>query len=84
MTFEFPLSCFLYQPSTLSSPFQLRDGSTLVIQRSPDLQTWTDCTDEVLNLQEAGHEGTVVNISFSIAIDPMVKTRCFYQILVHQ
>jgi len=83
-SFEFPLSCFLYQPSTLGSPFELRDGSTLSIQRSPDLKNWVDCTSEVLDLQEAGDEGLAVTISFGIAIDPMVKTKCFYQILVDQ
>ncbi len=83
-SFEFPLSCFLYQPSTLASPFELRDGSTLSIQRSPDLVDWTDCTSEVLDLQEAGDEGLTVTISFGIAIDPMVKTKCFYRIFVYQ
>ena len=83
-SFEFPLSCFLYQPSALASPFELRDGSTLSIQRSPDLVDWTDCTSEVLGLQEAGDEGLTVTISFGIAIDPMVKTKCFYRIFVYQ
>ena len=83
-SFEFPLSCFLYQPSALASPFELRDGSTLSIQRSPDLVNWTDCTSEVLGLQEAGDEGLTVTISFGIAIDPMVKTKCFYRIFVYQ
>ena len=82
-TFEFPLSCFLYQPSALASPFTLRDGSSLTIERSDDLTPghWIDCTSEVLNLDEEGHESNVVTISFDVEA---TKSRCFYRIRVHQ
>jgi hypothetical protein len=82
-TFEFPLSCFLYQPSALASPFTLRDGSSLTIERSGDLTpgNWIDCTSEVLNLDEEGHESNVVTISFDVEA---TKSRCFYRIRVHQ
>ena len=82
-SFEFSLSCLLYQNSTLSAPYRLRDGTTLSIRKSSDLQTWVDCTDEVQNLQKTGEEGSAVIIRFDSDIDPLVKTRCFYQILVH-
>lgn len=82
-SFEFSLSCLLYQNSTLSAPYRLRDGTTLSIRKSSDLQTWVDCTDEVQNLQKTGEEGSAVMIRFDSDIDPLVKTRCFYQILVH-
>ncbi len=82
-SFEFSLSCLLYQNSTLSAPYRLRDGTTLSIQKSNDLQTWVNCTDEVQNLQKTGENGSSVIIRFDSVIDPLVKTRCFYQILVH-
>ena len=82
-SFEFSLSCLLYQESALTFPFRLRDGSRLSIRRSSDLQTWIDCTNEVQNLQKTGDEGTAVMIGFDVNIDPGVKARCLYQILVH-
>lgn len=82
-SFEFSLSCLLYQESALTFPFRLRDGSRLSIRRSSDLQTWIDCTNEVQNLQKTGEEGTAVMIGFDVNIDPGVKARCLYQILVH-
>ena len=66
-TFEFQLSCFLYQPSALVTPFTLRDGSTLVIERSDDLQSWSEYTTKV-SLTEEGHSGNVVTISFDVTV----------------
>ncbi len=76
-TFEFQLSCFLYQPSALNAPFALRNGASLVIERSNDLQTWIDCTNTVLPLTPEGHNGDSVTISFDVTVTP---SPCFYRV----
>ena len=76
-TFEFQLSCFLYQPSALTEPFSLRDGSNLIIERSYDLQTWTDFTSSVLPLSAEGHDGNSVTISFDVTV---TTSPCFYRV----
>lgn len=78
-TFQFQLSCYLYQPSALESPFTLRDGSTLVIERSDDLQTWTDHTGSVLPLTEVSHDGKRVLISFDLTV---TTAPWFYRVAV--
>ncbi|MBJ06802.1 MAG: hypothetical protein CMO40_06760 [Verrucomicrobiaceae bacterium] len=76
-SFEFQLSCFLYQPSALTSPFVLRNGSTLIVERSNDLQTWVDCTNTVLPLTAEDHDGNSVTISFNVTV---TTSPCFYRV----
>jgi hypothetical protein len=77
LTFEFHLSCFLYQPSTLMSPHELRDGSSLIIEQSSDLQSWTNIED--LILVEEGPSGGQMRVSFTRMVS---SSRCFFRISV--
>jgi hypothetical protein len=77
LTFEFHLSCFLYQPSTLMSPHELRDGSSLIIEQSSDLQSWTNIED--LILVEEGSSGGQMRVSFTRMVS---SSRCFFRVSV--
>ncbi|MFP6896983.1 MAG: S8 family serine peptidase, partial [Roseibacillus sp.] len=77
LTFEFHLSCFLYQPSTLMSPHKLRDGSSLIIERSSDLLVWTNIDD--LILVEEGSSGGQMRVSFTRMVS---SSRCFFRVSV--
>ncbi|MFP6859028.1 MAG: S8/S53 family peptidase, partial [Roseibacillus sp.] len=77
LTFEFHLSCFLYQPSTLMSPHELRDGSSLIIEQSSDLQSWTNIED--LILVEEGPSGGQMRVSFTRMVS---SSRCFFRVSV--
>ncbi|MEO1843604.1 MAG: hypothetical protein ABGZ37_04925, partial [Akkermansiaceae bacterium] len=78
LTFEFHLSCFLYQPSALMSPYELRDGSSLIIERSSDLQSWTDITN-TLTLVEKGSSGGQMRVSFDYMVN---ASRYFFRVTV--
>lgn len=78
LTIEFPLSCALYQPSALMTPYHLRDGSSLSVERSSDLKTWTDVTS-TLTFVEEGHSGNQTKISFDYVVS---TSPCFFRIKV--
>ena len=78
LTFEFHLSCFLYQSSALMSPYELRDGSSLIIERSSDLQSWTDITN-TLTLEEKGSSGGQMRVSFDYMVN---ASRYFFRVTV--
>ncbi|MFP6875583.1 MAG: S8/S53 family peptidase, partial [Roseibacillus sp.] len=77
LTFEFHLSCFLYQPSTLTT-HELRDGSSLSIEQSSDLQSWSDITSD-LTLVEKGSSGGQMRVSFTRMVS---LSRCFFRVSV--
>ena len=78
LTIEFPLSCALYQPSALTNDHLLRGGSSLIIERSSDLQSWTDITS-MITLVEEGHGSNQVTISFDYEV---ITAPCFFRVKV--
>ena len=78
LTFEFHLSCFLYQPSTLMSPHELRDGSSIIIEQSSDLQTWTNINEDLI-LVEEGSSGGQMRVSFDYVVS---ASKCFFRVRV--
>jgi hypothetical protein len=77
LTFEFHLSCFLYQPSTLTT-HELRDGSSLIIQQSSDLQSWSNINEDLI-LVEEGSSGGQMRVSFNYVVS---ASRCFFRVSV--
>ncbi|MFM1562000.1 MAG: hypothetical protein ACKJSK_22060, partial [Roseibacillus sp.] len=63
--------------STLMSPHELRDGSSLIIEQSSDLQSWTNIED--LILVEEGSSGGQMRVSFTRMVS---ASRCFFRVSV--
>ena len=60
------------------SPHELRDGSSLIIERSSDLQTWTNINEDLI-LVEEGSSGGQMRVSFDYVVS---ASKCFFRVRV--
>jgi hypothetical protein len=60
------------------SPHELRDGSSLIIQQSSDLQSWSNINEDLI-LVEDGSSGGQTRVSFNYVVS---ASRCFFRVSV--